>query len=518
MRTVKAGIEAARRAPLAFAPYCAEAALAGLLVMLGALPAAPASATATGILPVGIYHDVKQSLAFSSGWSWVGASVAVGVAFRSIVFAATLWLADGARGPFVVAWGRSALIALVMGVAFLPVAGLHFIGAAIRYAPFTWIAGLMGVLVAVIATRVALRVDAGAGFARRHSVPAMGALLAYAYVFSVAALVLWMVSGSGPWASALVLLALGPFNAVVVLGWRTQTRGDAAPEPRAAVVALTGLAVVALFAASAYDRYVVDVSASSESNQDLSLFILGGVDSTSKTGALTAFDGRVVGVQRDRVTRLSYRDDGPYAAIDTHRDPDDVARVIAAQISEAEGPRAVLGHSQSAVIMDRVIEQGTMPSLEVSISGPPAYPPFWPPRLTVPDPGEPGPGVAAGDVARAYSSLFETLGLQGFDIDAGASPTNLEPVVPCSSSCPIPRMNVWALGDAVWLDRDWRRPGEINIIVASDHVGAVRNGRALEAARLFLAGEEVQPDEGPTWQGTLVHVLRFAFEPWRPGR
>jgi hypothetical protein len=79
-------------------------------------------------------------------------------------------------------------------------------------------------------------------------------------------------------------------------------------------------------------------------------------------------------------------------------------------------------------------------------------------------------------------------------------------------------MNVWALGDSVWLDRDWRRPGETNIVVASDHVGAVRNSRAIESARLFIAGDDVESDEGPTWQGALVHVLRFAFEPWRPGR
>jgi hypothetical protein len=242
------------------------------------------------------------------------------------------------------------------------------------------------------------------------------------------------------------------------------------------------------------------------------------VDSTSESGALSAFDGRVVGVERDRVIPLSYRDQGTYAAIDTHRDPNDVARAIAGQISEAVGPRAVLGHSQSAVIMDRVIEQGTMPSFEISISGPPAYPPFWPPPLAVPEPGADGPGAAAGDVARAYSGLFESIGFQGFDIDAPASPTNLEAVVPCSSECPIPRMNVWALGDSVWLDRDWRRPGEVNVIVASDHVGAVRNGRTLEAARSFLAGQEVESDEGPSWQGALVHVLRFAFEPWRPGR
>ena len=519
MRTVRAGIAAGRRTPMAFAPYCAEAALAALLVLTGALPAASASAPVTGILPVGIYHDVKQSLAFGVDWSWVAAAVGVGVVVRSMVFAATLWLSEGGHGPFIAGWARTARVALIAAVAFLPVAGLHFAGAAIRYAPFTWIAGAMGVVAAIFVTRIALRLDVGDGRARGRGVPAVGAMLTYAYFFSLASFGVWMLSGSGPWATALILLCLGPVNAAVVLGWRDQVRSVAPAEPGTSVLAVTALAVLALFGASAYDRYIADPAPVRDVRSDLTLFILGGVDSSSESGALFHFDPRSVGVARNKTRHLSYRANGPYTMLDTHRDPVEIARAVARQIAEVDGRRAVLGHSQSALMIDRLLDSGAARlDQEISISGSPPYAPFWPPTLNLPRPGDPGPGKPGADAARAYAALFETIGLQSFDIDAPVSPTTLEPVVPCTSRCSIPRMNVWALGDSVWLDRDWRRPGEVNIIVVSDHVGAVGNARTLDAARAFLARRSVPSDEGSSWQGALVHVLRFAFEPWRPGR
>jgi len=49
----------------------------------------------------------------------------------------------------------------------------------------------------------------------------------------------------------------------------------------------------------------------------------------------------------------------------------------------------------------------------------------------------------------------------------------------------------------------------------SDHVGATRNPRALEAAGLWLQGEAVDSDAA-SWRSVLVNVYRYAFEPWRP--
>ena len=80
----------------------------------------------------------------------------------------------------------------------------------------------------------------------------------------------------------------------------------------------------------------------------------------------------------------------------------------------------------------------------------------------------------------------------------------------------ISRLAIWALGDSVWLDREWRRPGELNVIVPTDHVGAVSNPHAVAMARRFLGGGEIAEDD-LTWRVVMVNVLRYAFEPWRPG-
>jgi len=80
----------------------------------------------------------------------------------------------------------------------------------------------------------------------------------------------------------------------------------------------------------------------------------------------------------------------------------------------------------------------------------------------------------------------------------------------------VSRVSVWALGDSVWLDSDWRRPGEINLLALTDHVGVTNNSRALDATRNFLGGARITDDE-VSWRAFLATVVRYAFEPWRPG-
>ncbi|MGH2821316.1 MAG: hypothetical protein ACRDJ5_11750, partial [Actinomycetota bacterium] len=94
-----------------------------------------------------------------------------------------------------------------------------------------------------------------------------------------------------------------------------------------------------------------------------------------------------------------------------------------------------------------------------------------------------------------------------------ASPVRLDEVV--VARAPTPRLAIWALGDSVWLEGDWRRPGERNVVVLTDHVGATSNARTLEASRAFLRGRLREDDSG-SWRAAAVGVLRFAFEPWRP--
>jgi hypothetical protein len=103
--------------------------------------------------------------------------------------------------------------------------------------------------------------------------------------------------------------------------------------------------------------------------------------------------------------------------------------------------------------------------------------------------------------------------MTGFDIDAPAAPIHLEEVTAAGSD--VPRVGVWAVADSVWLDQDWRRPDELNLVAITDHVGATKNNRALELVGRFFEGRAVESDE-TSWRSVLVPVVRYSFEPWRP--
>jgi hypothetical protein len=186
------------------------------------------------------------------------------------------------------------------------------------------------------------------------------------------------------------------------------------------------------------------------------------------------------------------------------------ARIISKQIATANRPRALLGHSQAALILDRILEFGLPRSEYAAMLAPP---PPVPPDVEVPPADTDGEGRPGGDLARGVSWLLEKVGFEAFDVGAANSPAAIDPVVVGES--PVPRLAVWALGDSVWLDRDWRRPGEINIVAITDHVGVTDNAYAIESAEKLFAGERVEDDE-TSWKGVAVGVLRYAFEPWRP--
>ena len=113
-----------------------------------------------------------------------------------------------------------------------------------------------------------------------------------------------------------------------------------------------------------------------------------------------------------------------------------------------------------------------------------------------------------------YAVFLDIVNLATYDIDVPSAPVDLERVEVADAG--TPRLALWALGDSILLEDDWRRTGETNLVVFSDHVGATRNPRALDSARLFLQGEDI-PSDDASWRSALVNVFRFAFEPWRPG-
>ena len=389
---------------------------------------------------------------------------------------------------------------------------LFFAGVAIRYAPFIWIAGLLGFAPALLLARRAARLDVGDGPPTGKGVPEVPAFLGYAYLVAIAGAAMSMVGDDGAWLAAAILACIGPLHAVILLGWREHLRRDIFPGGGLVAAAISAAAVVGLLSLTLYDRYARDPSPVASTAGRGSLLILGGVDSTSDTGALSEFDSRQVGFPPRAQRHLSYeRGGGRYEAADTRRDLDASAEIVASQLERARIPRHLLGHSQAALILDRMIVDGSsaLPERAVMLAPPPPVPP----PVEVPPPGTSGPGRPGGDAARALAWLMERVGMNAYDVDAGASPAKLDAVVARDGP---PRLSVWALGDSVWLDRDWRRPGETSVVALTDHVGVTNNGWALDQTRLFFAGEEVESDE-VSWRAALVGLLRYAFEPWRPG-
>ena len=492
-------------------PALLEGAIAGLLIGLGVLRAPESGAAAGAAFPLGSYFDLKQTIGLAPSWFVAGAAILLSILVRGASLSLTLWLSEDRPGSFTVAWMRGTLQSARAAVFLFPAAALMFIGVATRYPPFIWIAAFLGVIPSVALARRAVRIDVGTGAPRGRGVPEIPAWLAYSYFVVATGAALSLLERVSPVASAALLFCLAPFHALMLLGWREHLRDETYPGGGNTALAVTVVVGLLLAGASTYDRLVRRPSPVGRVTADGSLLLLGGADSTSGTGALADFDSRQLGYSSRDARLLSYRGDSErYAKKDTRADLNAAARIVSRQIESAPEPRALLGHSQAALILDRILMM-ELPAPERAVVVAPSAP--APPSVGIPPPGTDARGRVGGDIARAFSRGLDLAGLTPFDVDAPASPTNLEQIV--IADAPVPRLAVWALADSIWLEGDWRRPGETNIVVLTDHVGATNNGRTAEAARQFLAGRRVA-DDSASWQGLLVSILRYAFSPWRP--
>ncbi len=512
MRTILAGIRALRRTPLATLPLTIEGVAGAVLILVGAIPSTGAGVPSTAAFPLDIFFDLKQSLAFSTGWTYFAAAVGLGILIRSGVLASTLWLSDGRPGSFAVAWTRTLKLAVIAAVALVPSAALIFAGVATRYAPFVWLAAPLGLVPSLFLARRAMRLDLGAGEPRGKGVPEGPNFISYAFLVTAFGAAMSILSqGPGDWAAALLIACLGPMHALFVLGWREHVRTGTFPGGGMIPTVAAALALLSFFALTGYDRFIRDPAPVGKAQSRGMLLVLGGADSTSRRGALAGIDPRLLGFMRSRARQLSYKSPGkPYGVADTRKGLAESARIIARQIATAQRPRALLGHSQAELIFDRMLEKGMpLPEYAAFLASPPPFPP----DVGVPPPDTDGRGRPGGDLTRGLSWLLDKVGVAPFDIDAPNSPTNLTSVVVRDS--PVPRLSVWALGDSVWLDDDWRRSGEINIVALTDHVGVTNNAYAFDSIQLFYAGRRIDDDE-TSWKGVAVGILKYGFEPWRP--
>lgn len=512
MRTLVAGTRAAQRSPLALIPMSVEALGAGLLMAGGVLPSDGAAAAAASLFPLNLFFDVKHWTAAATSWPWWIVAVSLAVLLRGGVLAATLWLSDGRPAAFLRVLVRGIGLGAIGAIAFVPAAALLFAGVAIRYAPFIWAGGALGLIPTLLLCRRALALEPSGAAPSADRLPRPGSFLAYAYLLSAVAATMSVLNNIAQPLSATLIVTLGPVHALVFLGWRERRKTEDDGGTGGIFVTVTVLLVGALMVGTYLDRNVREIEPPDNVDTAGTLFLLGGADSTSRTGSMTQLDPRVLGFGETRTRLLSYRGDGErYGSSDTRRDLAVVARIVSDQLESVDLPAYLFGHSQAALILDRMMAQGLpLPDRSVVVAPPPPIPP----SVAVPPPGRDGVGKPAGDLARLMAATFDRLGIPSYDIDVPASPVNLETVVVVDDR--ISRLAIWALGDSVWLDRDWRRPGELNAVVATDHVGAVNNPAAIELARRFLGGGDVVEDD-LTWRSVMVNVLRYAFEPWRPG-
>jgi hypothetical protein len=475
-------------------------------MLTGVIPSSGAAAMASAAFPLDVFFDVKQALTSSRSWLYFAIVMLAGIVIRSTALAATVWLADERKTAPLTLWRDALRVTATAAAALFPGAALFFIGVASRYAPFIWMAALATLPPALLFARRGISLGRPV-----RGVPGFGGYLGYGYLIAATGAAMTSLTGVSPVAAAAVLICVAPFHALFFLGWREHSIRETYPGGGFVAIAITVALVGLVVSGTVYDRYVRTAPPVARAQGKGTLLLLGGADSTLTTGALAELDPRQVGFDENSVEKLSYRGPGLTSTRDdTHRDLDAVATAISEQIAKAAMPTDLLGHSQAGLIVDRILDQGlAAPNRSVVISDPPPFPP----PVDIPAPGENGVGKPGGDVARVVAAVLSSAGFESYDVDSPSFPTNLDPVVVIDSR--VPRLSVWALGDSVWLDRDWRRPGELNVVALSDHVGATNDGRALSAAKSFFAGREVPSDE-TSWRGAVVAVLRHLFAPWRP--
>lgn len=492
-------------------PLAVEGVVAGVLVVAGVFPASGASAASAAVFPLDVFFDLKQNLASASSRLVFLALVVTSIVARGLALALTLWLADESRVPLHRALARGISLSAIALVALFPSVAFFYAGTATRYAPFIWVGAVLGLLPALYLARRAVRLEVGTTRASDARLPEGLGYLGYGSLIALTGAAMSSLAHLSSLGAAAVLICVGPLHALFLLGWREHKRVGTYPGGGALSAGVAVIVVGVLLAGTVYDRYIYNPPPAGRVARDESLLLLGGVDSTEVEGVLSDLDVRQLGFSTERSETLSYiGGDRRHTKIDTHGDLDDVALVVSDQIAAADRPRFLLGHSQADLIVDRILDGGlTAPDRSAVFAAPPPFPP----AVEMPRPGRAGEGIVGGDVTRGLAWLLRSVRAPSFDVDAPASPMRLDPVVVIDSR--VPRLSVWALGDSVWLDRDWRRPGEMNMVALTDHVGVTNNRRSLQTMRSFFAGKAVEDDES-SWRGASVALLRYAFEPWRP--
>jgi hypothetical protein len=179
VQTLKAGTRAVFERPLAALPLTVEGFLLAALLLLDRVPANATVAPAAAAWPFDLYFDLKQTVSYSSGWVTFGLTLAVLILFRSTLLALTAALADGPDASIRRALRGAVGLGLFGVLLLLPVAVMYFAAVAIRYAPFAWVAGGLGLVVSWRLCRRGVGLDAGVA-ATGVPVPELSSFVLYA--------------------------------------------------------------------------------------------------------------------------------------------------------------------------------------------------------------------------------------------------------------------------------------------------------------------------------------------------
>jgi hypothetical protein len=401
------------------------AAVATLAAALGLLPRWQGTIHLVALPPLDLVADLQLVLVRAPGIPEAVLATVASLAIRSAVLAWMLGGLDRAR------W----LYALRFYVVVLPfavlAAMLRFASMAVLFYLLFWLG--FALTLALLAATAAMpwlgadtgRLRTGLSTAARHGfrLGTIGAYVAGLTALGVLAdlggevtqVLLVPVSAALTYGAALLLMA-DP-------GYRVARRVVAAA-PAAGLVAL--LAVVLLGPAGP-----PEADDDGRADQDGSILLMSGIDSSSGSGAILELDPTaVLGWSCERTYHFSYAGTGdgqpqgdarcpipfgsPYEAEDTLRSRDDLIPALEAFVAEMPPPVVVAGHSQGAWLVWEAAVQDRLPGVEVVVlvGGFPEN------RVTYTEWGDRGPGSVGRYLLDIVENVPRPGGTTVFDADS----------------------------------------------------------------------------------------------------
>lgn len=489
-----------------------------LLATVGPLPRHGGLPHLVAVPPLGFFADLRLLVAAADSYPVFVVGVAVSLAVRTSVLA---WLLGSLRR-------HARLAGTVYAVALVPAllaATVQFSGQALLYARLFWPAPMLtGVTLAVLGPaawrhhdrlRTAVAKTARQGLRVDVLLPYVLLLLALG-----AATDAWGAAPADPVSTAVVLATVFMSAAATVLAIERLS----APPPQRPLTALAVVAVALGVLAVAVDQSRKEAPVAAPREQDGSVLLMSGINSSSGRGALFETDPAVYGYPCERTYHYSYAGVGagapqrdsacpittgaPYQGADTQRPLAELTETFARQVQRLPPPVTVLAHSQAPwIAWQALAEHPRLPVDRLVLLGP-----FPDNPLGYPPPGTPGSGRIGGDGVRVIATVGQTFGF-GFDPDSPlarqvlATPGTSRRIFSASLPERIEVLEIPAIVDLPLRLRGTGLDGATTACpVRSAHPSLPLAGEAHVALHRFQTGAPLP--ECPRWRVLAGHVSR----------